>query len=123
MVFTRGLDMYNYDGKSFLEFDDAHGVWSTANTAAEPTKRKWDGVPALSNIFENLIHCQYCHRLPCAKRKWDGVLDLKDYTKGYLENECCQWMEKFLQKEQEELQKSCKCLCWKVEEMKKTFEL
>uniref|UniRef100_A0A3P8WSE6 Major histocompatibility complex class I ZEA n=1 Tax=Cynoglossus semilaevis TaxID=244447 RepID=A0A3P8WSE6_CYNSE len=74
MVFTRGLDMYNYDGKSFLEFDDAHGVWSTANTAAEPTKRKWDGVP--------------------------------DYTKGYLENECCQWMEKFLQKEQEELQKS-----------------
>lgn len=82
MVFTRGLDMYNYDGKSFLEFDDANGVWSTANTAAEPTKRKWD-----------------------------GVLALKDYTKGYLENECCQWMEKFLQKEQEELQKSCKCLC------------
>lgn len=94
MVFTRGLDMYNYDGKSFLEFDDANGVWSTANTAAEPTKRKWD-----------------------------GVLALKDYTKGYLENECCKWMEKFLQKEQEELQKSCKCLCWKVEEMKKTFEL
>ncbi|RVE67090.1 hypothetical protein OJAV_G00113790 [Oryzias javanicus] len=29
------------------------------------------------------------------KRKWDDVTALKDYTKGYLEKECMEWMDKF----------------------------
>ncbi|XP_030267546.1 H-2 class I histocompatibility antigen, L-D alpha chain-like isoform X2 [Sparus aurata] len=66
MKFYRGMDRYNYDGTDFLSFDDAHSVWVAPIKAAEETKRKWDDVPVL-----------------------------KDYTKGYLENECMQWLNKF----------------------------
>ncbi|XP_036948744.1 H-2 class I histocompatibility antigen, L-D alpha chain-like isoform X2 [Acanthopagrus latus] len=66
MKFYRGMDRYNYDGADFLSFDDAHSVWVAPIQAAEETKRKWDEVPVL-----------------------------KDYTKGYLENECMQWLNKF----------------------------
>ncbi|XP_004073954.1 H-2 class I histocompatibility antigen, L-D alpha chain isoform X1 [Oryzias latipes] len=65
--FERGMDMYNYDGDDFLRFDDEHQVWVAAADAAFPTKRKWDDVTAL-----------------------------KDYTKGYLEKECMEWMKTFL---------------------------
>ncbi|XP_030267544.1 H-2 class I histocompatibility antigen, alpha chain-like isoform X2 [Sparus aurata] len=66
MMFYRGMDRYSYDGTDFLSFDDTHSVWVTPVKAAEETKRKWDDVPVL-----------------------------KDYTKGYLENECMQWLNKF----------------------------
>uniref|UniRef100_A0A8C7WXS3 Ig-like domain-containing protein n=1 Tax=Oryzias sinensis TaxID=183150 RepID=A0A8C7WXS3_9TELE len=67
LQFVRGMDMYNYDGDDFLAFDDEHQVWVAAVDAAFPTKRKWDEVTAL-----------------------------KDYTKGYLERECMEWMKAFL---------------------------
>uniref|UniRef100_A0A146SMB0 H-2 class I histocompatibility antigen, Q10 alpha chain n=1 Tax=Fundulus heteroclitus TaxID=8078 RepID=A0A146SMB0_FUNHE len=66
MKFVRGMDMYNYDGNDFLSFDDDNQVWVAPATAAEETKRKWDEVTVL-----------------------------KEYTKGYLEKECMDWMSKF----------------------------
>uniref|UniRef100_A0A668U7K0 Ig-like domain-containing protein n=1 Tax=Oreochromis aureus TaxID=47969 RepID=A0A668U7K0_OREAU len=56
--FVRGMDKYAYDGGDFLSFDDRNGVWVAQSPEALPTKRKWDGVQVL-----------------------------KEYTKGYLENE------------------------------------
>ncbi|RVE55447.1 hypothetical protein OJAV_G00236200 [Oryzias javanicus] len=67
LQFKRGMDTYNYDGNDFLSFDDEHQVWVAAADAALPTKRKWDEVTAL-----------------------------KDYTKGYLEKECMEWLNTFL---------------------------
>ncbi|XP_037549259.1 H-2 class I histocompatibility antigen, L-D alpha chain [Nematolebias whitei] len=64
--FVRGMDRYNYDGDDFLSFDDGNQIWVATNNAAEETKRKWDGVQVL-----------------------------KEYTKGYLEKECMDWMGKF----------------------------
>ncbi|XP_047461018.1 H-2 class I histocompatibility antigen, Q10 alpha chain-like isoform X6 [Mugil cephalus] len=66
LQFQRGMDMYNYDGNDFLSFDDANAVWVAPTDAAVPTKRKWDEVQVL-----------------------------KEYTKGYLENECMDWLGKF----------------------------
>ncbi|XP_053190822.1 uncharacterized protein LOC128374602 [Scomber japonicus] len=66
LKFVRGVDMYHYDGRDFLSFDDAHSVWVAAADEAVPTKRKWDHVQVL-----------------------------KEYTKGYLENECIDWLNKF----------------------------
>ncbi|XP_047240654.1 patr class I histocompatibility antigen, alpha chain G-like isoform X2 [Girardinichthys multiradiatus] len=74
MMFVRGMDMYNYDGKDFLAFDDNDQIWVAAATAAEETKRKWDEVQVL-----------------------------KEYTKGYLEKECMEWMNKFRDFGQEQL--------------------
>ncbi|XP_047240641.1 H-2 class I histocompatibility antigen, Q10 alpha chain-like isoform X4 [Girardinichthys multiradiatus] len=74
MMFVRGMDMYNYDGNDFLAFDDNHQIWVAAATAAEETKRKWDEVQVL-----------------------------KEYTKGYLEKECMEWMNKFRDFGQEQL--------------------
>ncbi|XP_062291508.1 H-2 class I histocompatibility antigen, Q10 alpha chain-like isoform X5 [Scomber scombrus] len=67
LKFVRGVDMYNYDGRDFLSFDDAHSVWVAAADIAVQTKRKWDEVQVL-----------------------------KEYTKGYLENECIDWLSKFM---------------------------
>ncbi|XP_062291502.1 H-2 class I histocompatibility antigen, K-D alpha chain-like [Scomber scombrus] len=67
LKFVRGVDMYNYDGQDFLSFDDAHSVWVAAADIAVQTKRKWDEVQVL-----------------------------KEYTKGYLENECIDWLSKFM---------------------------
>ncbi|XP_078811234.1 H-2 class I histocompatibility antigen, L-D alpha chain-like isoform X2 [Oryzias latipes] len=74
LQFKRGMDMYNYDGDDFLAFDDKHQVWVAAADAAFPTKRKWDDVTAL-----------------------------KDYTKGYLEKECMEWMKTFLSYSKQQL--------------------
>ncbi|MED6260019.1 hypothetical protein ATANTOWER_029199 [Ataeniobius toweri] len=74
LKFVRGMDMYNYDGNDFLAFDDNHQIWVAAATAAKETKRKWDEVQVL-----------------------------KEYTKGYLEKECMEWMNKFREFGQEQL--------------------
>uniref|UniRef100_A0A3P9JRP0 Ig-like domain-containing protein n=1 Tax=Oryzias latipes TaxID=8090 RepID=A0A3P9JRP0_ORYLA len=74
LQFKRGVDMYNYDGDDFLAFNDEHQVWVATLDAAVPTKRKWDEVTAL-----------------------------KDYTKGYLEKECMDWMKTFLKYSTEQL--------------------
>ncbi|XP_076735134.1 class I histocompatibility antigen, F10 alpha chain isoform X2 [Maylandia zebra] len=73
--FVRGMDMYNYDGNDFLSFDDKNGVWVAPTPEAEATKRKWDGVQVL-----------------------------KEYTKGYLENECIDWLSKFVNYGQKQLE-------------------
>ncbi|XP_036070057.1 H-2 class I histocompatibility antigen, L-D alpha chain isoform X2 [Oryzias melastigma] len=77
LKFVRGVDMYNYDGDDFLGFDDEHQVWVAPVEAALTTKRKWDEVTAL-----------------------------KDYTKGYLEKECIEWMSTFLKYSQPQLKKA-----------------
>ncbi|XP_072226004.1 class I histocompatibility antigen, F10 alpha chain-like isoform X2 [Leuresthes tenuis] len=75
MKFVRGVDMYSYDGNDFLSFDDEHQVWVAPIDAAKETKRKWDLVTVL-----------------------------KDYTKGYLEKECVDWMSKFMKFGQKQLE-------------------
>lgn len=70
----RALDMYSYDGESFLSFDDVHGAWYSSNIAAKETIRKWD-----------------------------SVVSLKVYTKGYLESECLKWMKDFMGYRQKQL--------------------
>ncbi|XP_060915244.1 H-2 class I histocompatibility antigen, L-D alpha chain-like [Labrus mixtus] len=67
LKFKSGMDMYSYDGKDFLSFDDVNQVWVAPILAAEPTKRKWDEVQVL-----------------------------KEYTRGYLEKECIDWLHKFI---------------------------
>ncbi|XP_037329691.2 BOLA class I histocompatibility antigen, alpha chain BL3-6-like [Pungitius pungitius] len=74
MKFTSGIDMYSYDGRDFLSFDESNGVWVAGATEAQQTKRTWDGVPVL-----------------------------KEYTKGYLEKECMEWMEKFLKYQEKQI--------------------
>ncbi|XP_067468046.1 major histocompatibility complex class I-related gene protein-like isoform X3 [Thunnus thynnus] len=75
VTFSRGVDMYNYDGQDFLSFDDANAVWVASTDIAVLTKRKWDD---------------------------DQVL--KEYTKGYLENECIDWLNKFMTYGEKQLQ-------------------
>ncbi|XP_059412898.1 H-2 class I histocompatibility antigen, Q10 alpha chain-like isoform X1 [Carassius carassius] len=64
--FSKGIDEYSYDGANFLSFDDKESQWVAPVDAALPTKRKWDNVPILNQ-----------------------------YTKGYLEKECVDWLNKF----------------------------
>ncbi|KAM4550839.1 H-2 class I histocompatibility antigen, Q10 alpha chain-like [Fundulus diaphanus] len=77
MKFVSGMDMYNYDGNDFLSFNDTDQVWVAPTTAALETKRKWDEVTVL-----------------------------KEYTKGYLEKECMDWMSKFYGFGKEQLEKA-----------------
>nr|AHA37396.1 MHC class I antigen ZFA transcript variant 8 [Danio rerio] len=72
--FSKGIDEYGYDGENFLAFDDAESQWVAPVEEALPTKRKWDSVPILNQ-----------------------------YTKGYLEKECVDWLNKFREYADEEL--------------------
>ncbi|KAG7457570.1 hypothetical protein MATL_G00228540 [Megalops atlanticus] len=65
--FLKGFDQYSYDGEDFLSFDDANMQWVAAVNQAVPTKKKWDDVQILNQ-----------------------------YTKGYLEKECMDWLSKFV---------------------------
>ncbi|XP_021416205.2 H-2 class I histocompatibility antigen, Q10 alpha chain isoform X2 [Oncorhynchus mykiss] len=67
LKFIKGTDQYSYDGDDFLAFDDANMQWVAPVDQALPTKRKWDGVQILNQ-----------------------------YTKGYLEKECVDWLSKFM---------------------------
>jgi hypothetical protein len=67
LKFIKGTDQYSYDGDDFLAFDDANMQWVAPVFQAQPTKRKWDGVQILNQ-----------------------------YTKGYLEKECVDWLSKFM---------------------------
>uniref|UniRef100_A0A4W5KRL0 Ig-like domain-containing protein n=1 Tax=Hucho hucho TaxID=62062 RepID=A0A4W5KRL0_9TELE len=67
LKFIKGTDQYSYDGDDFLAFDDATMQWVAPVDQAQPTKRKWDGVQILNQ-----------------------------YTKGYLEKECVDWLSKFM---------------------------
>nr|CAD12381.1 MHC class I antigen [Labeobarbus intermedius] len=72
--FSKGIDEYSYDGDNFLSFDDKDSQWVAPVAAALPTKRKWDNVPILNQ-----------------------------YTKGYLEKECVDWLNKFREYGDEQL--------------------
>uniref|UniRef100_A0A4W5PUF7 Ig-like domain-containing protein n=1 Tax=Hucho hucho TaxID=62062 RepID=A0A4W5PUF7_9TELE len=63
LKFIKGTDQYSYDGDDFLSFDDATMQWVAPVDQAQLTKRKWDGVQILNQ-----------------------------YTKGYLEKECVDWL-------------------------------
>ncbi|CAM4635557.1 hypothetical protein PO909_004517 [Leuciscus waleckii] len=76
LKFSKGIDEYSYDGDNFLSFDDKESQWVAPVDAALPTKRKWDNVPILNQ-----------------------------YTKGYLEKECVDWLNKFRVYGDEELKK------------------
>ncbi|KAI4900266.1 hypothetical protein NFI96_005042 [Prochilodus magdalenae] len=79
ITFVKGIDEYSYDGSEFLSFDDENMRWIAPVQAAEPTKRKWDDVAILNQ-----------------------------YTKGYLEKECVDWLTKFMDYGKEELRKHSK---------------
>ncbi|XDV12027.1 hypothetical protein PO909_000784 [Leuciscus waleckii] len=72
--FLKGVSEYGYDGEDFLSFDDREAQWVAPVDAALPTKRKWDKIPILNQ-----------------------------YTKGYLEKECVDWLNKFREYGDEEL--------------------
>ncbi|XP_051519192.1 zinc-alpha-2-glycoprotein-like isoform X2 [Myxocyprinus asiaticus] len=74
--FSKGIDEYSYDGENFLSFDDEQSRWIAPVDAALPTKRKWDEVPILNQ-----------------------------YTKGYLEKECVDWLNRFREYGDQELKK------------------
>ncbi|KAI5100962.1 major histocompatibility complex class I ZHA precursor, partial [Silurus meridionalis] len=76
LTFVRGISEYAYDSTEFLSFDTENSRWIAPVQAAEPTKRKWDEVPILNQ-----------------------------YTKGYLEKECVDWLSKFMEYEKETLMK------------------
>ncbi|XP_036371969.1 class I histocompatibility antigen, F10 alpha chain-like [Megalops cyprinoides] len=67
LKFQKGFDQYSYDGEDFLSFDDANMQWVASVQQAFPTKKKWDDVQILNQ-----------------------------YTKGYLEKECMDWLSKFV---------------------------
>ncbi|CAM4309289.1 unnamed protein product [Leuciscus chuanchicus] len=75
--FSKGVSEYGYDGEYFLSFDDKESQWVAPVDTALPTKRKWDNVPILNQ-----------------------------YTKGYLEKECVDWLNKFREYGDEELRKT-----------------
>ncbi|XP_059355688.1 H-2 class I histocompatibility antigen, Q10 alpha chain-like [Carassius carassius] len=72
--FSKGISEYAYDGEDFMSFDVEASQWVTSVDAALPTKRKWENIPILNQ-----------------------------YTKGYLEKECVDWLNKFREYEDEEL--------------------
>ncbi|KAL7858766.1 hypothetical protein AOLI_G00188680 [Acnodon oligacanthus] len=79
VTFLKGIDEYSYDGKEFLSFDDENMRWIAPVPEAQQTKRKWDDVPILNQ-----------------------------YTKGYLEKECVDWLTKFMEYGKESLRNHSK---------------
>ncbi|KAM6987419.1 H-2 class I histocompatibility antigen, Q10 alpha chain-like [Tautogolabrus adspersus] len=67
LKFTRGYQTYNYDGKDFISFDVTDKIWVSTSVEAEQTKWKW-------NHNKTLI----------------------EYTSGYLQNDCIQWLSAFM---------------------------
>ncbi|RXN05820.1 MHC class I antigen [Labeo rohita] len=72
--FSKGINEYGFDGEDLMFFDIKESQWVTTVDAALPTKRKWDNVPILNQ-----------------------------YTKGYLEKECVDWLNKFREYADEDL--------------------
>ncbi|ROL49862.1 Major histocompatibility complex class I-related gene protein [Anabarilius grahami] len=75
--FSKGVSEYGYDGENFLSFDIKESQWVASVDAALPTKRRWDNKPTLNQ-----------------------------YTKGYLEKECVDWLKSFREYGDEELRKT-----------------
>ncbi|XP_060763915.1 BOLA class I histocompatibility antigen, alpha chain BL3-7-like isoform X2 [Neoarius graeffei] len=71
----RGYDLYGYDGEDFMSLDLKTGTWTEANPQARKLLKKWD-------------------------RK-----DEAKYWKSYLENECIEWLKKFVSYGRETLER------------------
>ncbi|XP_013922293.1 PREDICTED: class I histocompatibility antigen, F10 alpha chain-like [Thamnophis sirtalis] len=63
----RGFDQYGYEGRTFLTFDKETLTWVAPVPQAQITQRKWDALP-----------------------EWNQG------NKAYLEEECIEWLEKYL---------------------------
>uniref|UniRef100_A0A669ES41 Ig-like domain-containing protein n=1 Tax=Oreochromis niloticus TaxID=8128 RepID=A0A669ES41_ORENI len=72
--FVRGADKYAYDGDDLMSFDYVTLGWSAATEAAKPIADKWNGVTVL-----------------------------REYTNGYLRDECIGWLTRFVGHSQREL--------------------
>ncbi|XP_053235921.1 H-2 class I histocompatibility antigen, Q9 alpha chain-like [Podarcis raffonei] len=59
---------YSYDGRDFIAFDKETLTWTAADTGAQ-----------------------------ASKRKWDPDLALNQYNKHYLEEECIEWLQRYLE--------------------------
>uniref|UniRef100_A0A8C6X7Y6 Ig-like domain-containing protein n=1 Tax=Naja naja TaxID=35670 RepID=A0A8C6X7Y6_NAJNA len=70
-----GFLQYGYEGRTFITFDKETLTWVAAEPQAQITQRKWDALP------------QDNHRV-----------------KSYLEEECIEWLEKYLSYRNETLQ-------------------
>ncbi len=62
-----GYLQYGYDGDDFISFDKSSLTWTAANDKAVITKNKWDAIRAQSERY-----------------------------KEYLENECIEWIKKYV---------------------------
>ncbi|XP_060763907.1 BOLA class I histocompatibility antigen, alpha chain BL3-7-like isoform X2 [Neoarius graeffei] len=71
----RGYDLYGYDGEDFMSLDLKTGTWTAANPQARKLLKKWD------------------HK------------DEAKYWKSYLENECIDWLKKFVSYGRETLER------------------
>ncbi|XP_062828988.1 major histocompatibility complex class I-related gene protein-like isoform X5 [Anolis carolinensis] len=63
-----GYRQYAYDGKDFISFDKETLTWTAADVEAQITKRTWDAQSTQNQ-----------------------------YLKAYLEEECIEWLEKYLE--------------------------
>ncbi|XP_066469280.1 major histocompatibility complex class I-related gene protein-like [Tiliqua scincoides] len=71
-----GFRKYAYDGRDFIAFDLKTLTWTAAVAAAQATKAEWDAKP-----------------------------DIARYWKGYLEETCPEWLQKYLRLGAEALQR------------------
>ncbi|KAL7986528.1 hypothetical protein Chor_011694 [Crotalus horridus] len=62
-----GFMQYGYNGRTFITFDKERLTWVAPQPQAQITQRKWDALPGLNQ-----------------------------YLKSYLEEECIEWLEKYL---------------------------
>nr|XP_034963743.1 major histocompatibility complex class I-related gene protein-like isoform X2 [Zootoca vivipara] len=62
-----GHDQGSYDGRDFIAFDKETLTWTAVDTGAQVTKRKWD-----AELVQN------------------------QYLKAYLEEECIEWLQRYL---------------------------
>uniref|UniRef100_A0A8C9T4W7 Class I histocompatibility antigen, F10 alpha chain-like n=1 Tax=Scleropages formosus TaxID=113540 RepID=A0A8C9T4W7_SCLFO len=76
LKFLMGFDLYSYDGEDFLSFNESESQWIAPVQAAVQTKKKWDESQTLNQ-----------------------------YTKGYLQKECMDWLSKFMNYGEAELRK------------------
>ncbi|XP_032065686.1 H-2 class I histocompatibility antigen, Q9 alpha chain-like isoform X2 [Thamnophis elegans] len=73
----RGFYQYGYEGRTFITFDKETPTWVAPVPQAQITQRKWDALPAQNQ-----------------------------YIKSYLEEECIEWLEKYLSYGKETLQRT-----------------
>ncbi|XP_070593193.1 major histocompatibility complex class I-related gene protein-like isoform X2 [Erythrolamprus reginae] len=62
-----GFEQFGYEGMTYITFDKETLTWVALNPQAQITQRKWDGLPGYN-----------------------------EHLKAYLEEECIDWMKKYL---------------------------